>query len=114
MAREIESFGTAVMDRDDDLPDLDTVIAKRGGEPKKTKAQPAPVAVAPKPKPPKPASQFADPPGIEVKPGETLFKVWFQWAGIEGTYQVPAKTEAEALDILAGHFRKRCKVVVGG
>lgn len=122
MPREIESFGAAVMDRDDDLPDLNTVIANKGREPKakapKPQASPAPQATPEPPvrvEKPKPQTQFnADPPGIVVGEGEQIYNVHFQWCGLEGTYQIPAKTEADAIEILVGHFRKRCKVVVGG
>lgn len=112
--REIEPHGTAVLNRDDDLPDLDQVVRGADAPRKAPKTKPVASAV-PKPKTMPAAdakeSRFANPPGFVLAEGQKAFRVSVQWMGVEGVYDVAAKTEAEAIEVLVGHFRQRCKVV---
>ncbi len=106
MVAEIQKSAVGADESDMDLDDL---LAKKPSVPK-SKPKPPPKQPAAKPVE-NTEDRFGNPPGMIVAPGETVFKVEFAWAGIGGFFDVPAKTEAEAIEILVGHFRRRCKIV---
>ena len=91
--------------------DLDELLAKKPSVPK-SKPKPKPPSKLSAPRPAENTeSRFGNPPSMTVAPGETVFRVEFAWAGIGGFYDVPAKSEADAIEIIVGHFRRRCKIV---